>query len=309
MTKSSRGSGSACRVLVKRQHCSESRLSSVLFHSISSLIETNPCPPFFPPASLRLCLFHVLYIHCTSRQIPPVWPRITFTNLHISPVYFNTLCAGPPQIPFHPVLLTVLLNSGGGGHVAGGSVQGLRGGVQCELTFLGVRIVQEQQAHSSSGRSERSSLMMISIIQAICANRRRVFIRLLESARLAAPPALPPVLFDYHLRCCPPLPTNAPQRWPLFRVRVGLRRQFPCAGVSQRRCAISVSLTASFLSYCACPGFHFVAQMFRLFGGKTRNRFIIHRDLWWEDLSTISDSSCMRSTNAWLLCLFLLFLL
>lgn len=52
--------------------------------------------------------------------------------------------------------------------------------------FWGVRIVQEQQAHSSSGRSERSSLMMISIIQAICANRRRVFIRLLESTRLAA---------------------------------------------------------------------------------------------------------------------------
>lgn len=76
-------------------------------------------------------------------------------------------------------------------------------GVQCELTFLGVRIVQEQQAHSSSGRSERSSLMMISIIQAICANRRRVFIRLLESARLAAQPALPPVLFE----APPPSPT------------------------------------------------------------------------------------------------------
>lgn len=92
----------------------------------------------------------------------------------------------------------VILNSGGGGPVAGRSVQE---GFRCELTFLGVRIVQEQQAHSSSGRSERSSLMMISIIQAICANRRRVFICLLESARLAAQPALPPVLFDYHL-CC-----------------------------------------------------------------------------------------------------------
>lgn len=85
-----------------------------------------------------------------------------------------------------------------------------RRGFQCELTFLGVRIVQEQQAHSSSGRFERSSLMMISIIQAICANRRHVFICLLKSPRLAAQPALPPVLFDYHL-CCffpPTLPKD-----------------------------------------------------------------------------------------------------
>lgn len=69
--------------------------------------------------------------------------------------------------------------------MAGGSIQE---GFRCEPTFLGVRIVQEQQAHGSSGRFERSSLMMISIIQAICANRRRVFIRLLKSTRLAAQP-------------------------------------------------------------------------------------------------------------------------
>lgn len=86
--------------------------------------------------------------------------------------------------------------------MAGGSIEE---GSQCEPTFLGVRIVQEQQAHSSFGRSERSSLMMISIIQAICANRHSVFIHLLKSTRLAAQSALPTVLFL--LICaafCPP---------------------------------------------------------------------------------------------------------
>lgn len=79
-----------------------------------------------------------------------------------------------------------------------------RRGFHVELTFLGVRIVQEQQAHSSSGRIERSRLVMISIIQAICANRRRVSICLLKSLRLAAQPTLPPPLFDYHLYCSYP---------------------------------------------------------------------------------------------------------
>lgn len=69
---------------------------------------------------------------------------------------------------------------------AGGGGGAGEGVLDVNQHFWGVRIVQEQQAHSSSGRSERSSLMMISIIQAICANRRRVFIRLLESTRLAA---------------------------------------------------------------------------------------------------------------------------
>lgn len=99
---------------------------------------------------------------------------IIFSNLHISPVYFNTSCTGPSKSRFVSSLLTlgIFLNTGDGGREAGGPVQE---GFQCELTFLGVRIVQEQQADSSSGRSERSSLMMISIIQAICANRRCVF--------------------------------------------------------------------------------------------------------------------------------------
>lgn len=45
-----------------------------------------------------------------------------------------------------------------------------------EPTFLLVGIVQEQQAHYSSGRGEQSSLRMIAIIQAICANKSSVFI-------------------------------------------------------------------------------------------------------------------------------------
>lgn len=128
----------------------------------------------------------------------------------------------------------VLLNTGGGGHVAGGSVLE---GFRCELTFLGVRIVQEQQAHGSSGRFERSSLMMISIIQAICANRRRVFICLLKSLRLAAQPALPPVLFDYHLCCF--FPQRSPKMtivlclcWSLYPVSM-------CWSQSEEMCNIS----------------------------------------------------------------------
>ena len=122
------------------------------------------------------------------------------TNLHISPVYFNTVCTRPPESHLVSSHLTVevFLNPEVGGRAAGGSAQE---GLWRELTFLGVRIAQEQQAHSSSGRCERSSLMMIAIIQAICANRRHVFICLLRSPRLAVQPALPPVLFDYHL-CC-----------------------------------------------------------------------------------------------------------
>lgn len=117
-----------------------------------------------------------------------------------------------------------------------------RTGFWYELTFLGVRVVQEQQAHSSFERFERSRLVMISLIQTICANRRHVFICLLKSPRLAAQPAPPPVLFDYHLRC---FSTIAPQRWPLFCFSVGLCIQFPCVGLSQRRCAVSTSVTAN----------------------------------------------------------------
>lgn len=69
--------------------CSESRLSSVLFRSISRLIETNPCPS-------SSCVF---FTGATSQQISFIWPLITFTNLHISPVYFNTLCAGGLRNP------------------------------------------------------------------------------------------------------------------------------------------------------------------------------------------------------------------
>lgn len=134
----------------------------------------------------------------------------------------------------------VHLNTGGGGHVAGGSVPER---FRCELTFLRVRIVQEQQAHCSSGRTERSCLMMISIIQAICANRRRVFICLLKSPRLAAQTALPPVLFDYHL--CSFFSPSASERWPLLCACVGLCIQFPCVGVFQRTCAMSTSVTAN----------------------------------------------------------------
>lgn len=155
-------------------------------------------------------------------------------------------------------MLTVLLNAGGGEHVAGGSVQN---GFRCELRLLGVRIVQEQQAHSSSGRSERSSLAMISIIQAICANRRCVFICLLKSPRLAAQPALPPVLFDYHLCCFPPL--SAPQRWPLFCACVALCIQFPHVEVSQMRCAISMSVTANLCVTLCVLDFTLLSKMFR----------------------------------------------
>lgn len=106
-----------CHVLVKLQRHSDSRLSSVLFHSISSLIQTNPCP--FLHMSLQLCFFffHELLSLYILQQISVIWPLIIFTNLHISTVYFNTLRTGPPRIPFRLVMLTVqvLLNAGGGG--------------------------------------------------------------------------------------------------------------------------------------------------------------------------------------------------
>ncbi len=134
-------------------------------------------------------------------------------------------------------------------------------GFQCELTFLGVRIVQEQQAHGSSGRFQRSSLMMISIIQAICANRCRVFIHHLKIVSSGSSAPLPSVLFDYHLFCFSPTFSKDDH----CSVPVGLRIQFPCVGVSQG-CAASVSVTAN-------PCVTLRVLDFTLFRGKKQIQF------------------------------------
>lgn len=187
------------------------RTSALLFfHSINSLIETTPC--CFP--HMLFGLSALLIAHPTESHSPD--SLIIFPNLHIGTVYFNTSRTGPSTSRFVSSLLTVgfFLNTGDGGRAAGGPVQE---GFQCELTFLGVRIVQEQQADSSSGKSERSSLIMISIIQAICANRRCVFSSI-SSNRLVWQAGLLSHQSYLIIICAAFFPANSHQRWPLFCV-------------------------------------------------------------------------------------------